>query len=299
MAGKTQVAGLPRTGPTVSLSTSWLSRFLKLAPVYLLLLIWTLMVIFPLAWLFYSSLKTNRELYASVWALPRVPQLDNYVRAWTQGKIGIAVLNSLFYSLTSVGISDLLGAMAAYVLSRFNFRGDRAAFYYFMAGVYIPTSLTIIPTFLLLRSLRLIDTHVGLMLVYAAWNVPFAVFVLYGYFRTIPRELGDAAAIDGCSEFGVFWRIIMPLGRSGITAVSILNFLWVWNDLLYALVLARKDILKPLPLAVAAVKSATYLSGDWVQVFAAASVMAVPLLVGYIFVQRQIIEGATLGALKG
>jgi ABC-type glycerol-3-phosphate transport system permease component len=143
------------------------------------------------------------------------------------------------------------------------------------------------------------DCTLGLMLVYTAWNIPFAVFVLYGYFKTIPRELMDAAAIDGCSEYVVFWRIVLPLGKAGITAVSILNFLWVWNELFYALVLARDNVLKPLPLAVATVKSATYLSGDWVQVFAAASVMAVPLIVGYIFVQRQMIEGATLGALKG
>jgi ABC-type glycerol-3-phosphate transport system permease component len=109
----------------------------------------------------------------------------------------------------------------------------------------------------------------------------------------------DAAAIDGCSRFAVFWRIVLPLGRSGIVAVSILNFLWVWNDLLFALVLARSDILKPLPLAVDTVKTTTYLSGDWVMVFAAASVMTIPLLIGYILLQRQIVEGATIGALKG
>lgn len=275
------------------------SRSLVLAPVYFVLAIWTVLVIFPLLWMVYTSLKTNQELITSVWALPAGFHLDNYLRAWIQGKLGLATLNSLFYSLGSVAISDLLAAMAAYALSRFEFPGARTAFYYFMAGVYIPTSLTIIPTFLLLRSLALIDTHLGLLLVYTAWNIPFAVFVLYGYFKTIPSELMDAAAIDGCSEYAVFWRIVLPLGRSGITAVSILNFLWVWNELFYALVLARTDALKPLPLAVATVKSATYLSGDWVQVFAAASVMAIPLIVGYIFVQKQMIEGATIGALKG
>jgi N-acetylglucosamine transport system permease protein len=296
MVTETQIAG--RQEKVVALSGARL-RFISTIPLYVFLIIWALMVIFPLAWMLYTSFKTNQELYASVWALPRVLQWDNYLRAWQQGKIYYAVPNSLFYSLASVGISDLFAAMAAYVLSRFKFKGDRTMFYYFMAGVFIPTSLTIIPTFLLLRSLALIDTHVGLMLVYTAWNIPFAVFVLYGYFRTIPGELMDAAAIDGCSELGVFWRIVVPLGKSGIIAVSILNFLWVWNELLYALVIARKDILKPLPLAVATVKTATYLSGDWVQVFAAASVMALPLLIGYIFIQKEIIEGATLGALKG
>jgi len=189
--------------------------------------------------------------------------------------------------------------MAAYVLSRFRFAGRLSIFYYFMAGVFIPCSLTIIPTFLLMRDLHLINSHFGLLLVYTGWNVPFAVFVLNGYFKTIPSELMDAAAIDGCSRFAVFWRIVLPLGRSGIVAVSILNFLWVWNDLLFALVLARSDILKPLPLAVDTVKTTTYLSGDWVMVFAAASVMTIPLLIGYILLQRQIVEGATIGALKG
>ena len=296
MVTSAQVARPAGTGHRASAGAR---RATKLVPVYFVLSVWAVLVIFPLIWMLYTSFKTNQELIGNVWSLPARLKLENYARAWTQGKLGLATLNSLFYSLASVGLSDVLAAMAAYVLARFDFRGARTAFYYFMAGVYIPTSLTIIPTFLLLRSLRLIDTHVGLMLVYTAWNIPFAVFVLYGYFKTIPSELMDAASIDGCSEHTVFWRIVLPLGKSGLTAVSILNFLWVWNELFYALVLAREDTLKPLPLAVATVKSATYLSGDWVQVFAAASVMAVPLIVGYIFIQRQMIEGATLGALKG
>lgn len=267
--------------------------------VYLLLACWTILVIFPLVWLVYSSFKSNKELYASVWGLPSQLAWDNFTRAWEKGQLGWGLFNSLFYSVVSVAVADLFAAMAAYVLSRLNFRGGRAIFYYFMAGVFIPTSLTIIPTYFLLRDMGLMDSRLGLTLVYTAWNVPFGVFVLYGFFKTVPSEILDAALIDGASEFGVFWRIVLPLGQSGLVAVSILNFLWVWNELLYALVLVRPATMRPLPLALAALKTSTYLSGDWAVVFAGATITAVPLIIIYILLQRQIVEGATMGAIKG
>lgn len=268
-------------------------------PIYVVLIFWTITVIFPLLWLIYSSFKTNRELYASVWGLPSQLHFENFVRAWKKGQLGWALFSSLYYSVISVFVADLLAAMAAYALSKITFRGSKAIYYYFMAGVFIPTSLTVIPTYFLLRDMSLIDTRLGLTLVYLAWNVPFGVFVLYGFFKSIPHELIDAALIDGASEFGVFWRVVLPLGQSGIVAVSILNFLWVWNELLYALVLVQDPMLRPLPLALAALKTSTYLSGDWAVVMAGATITAVPLIIVYIFLQNKIIEGATMGALKG
>jgi N-acetylglucosamine transport system permease protein len=268
-------------------------------PIYGLLILWTVLVVFPLLWLVYSSFKTNQELYASVWGLPTRLEWGNLARAWQKGQLGWALVSSLFYSVVSVAVADLFAAMAAYVLSRFDFRGGRAIYYYFMAGVFIPTSLTVIPTYFLVRDMGLLDSRLGLTLVYTAWNVPFGVFVLYGFFKSIPGELMDAGLIDGAGEFGVFWRIVLPLGQSGIVAVSILNFLWVWNELLYALVMVREGTLRSLPLALAILKTNTYLSGDWAVVFAGATITAVPLILIYIFLQNQIIEGATMGALKG
>lgn len=268
-------------------------------PVYMLLFIWAILVIFPLLWLIYSSFKTNQELYASVWGLPAHLEWDNFARAWRKGQLGWALFSSLFYSIVSVALADLFAAMAAYVLSRFTFRGGRAIYFYFMAGVFVPTSLTVIPTYFLVRDMGLIDSRLGLTLVYTAWNVPFGVFLLYGFFKSIPSELLDAALTDGATEFGVFWRVVLPLGQSGIVAVSILNFLWVWNELLYALVLVREGTMRSLPLALAILKTSTYLSGDWAVVFAGATITAVPLIIVYIFLQNQIVEGATMGALKG
>ena len=266
---------------------------------YMVLISWMVFVTFPLVWVIYTSFKTNRELYASVWALPQGLAWDNHLRAWREGKLGHAILNSLTYAGVSVLVSDLFGAMTAYVLSRFQFRGNRFLFYFFMAGVYVPVSLTVIPTFFLLRSLHLVDTRLGLTLVYTTWHMPFAVFVLYGFFKTLPGELLDAAAIDGCSEFGIFWRVALPLSSSGLVAVSAFNFLWVWNELLYALVCLQDTDLYSMPLAISILKSGTYLSGDWVMVFAAATIGVIPVALAYIFFQRQIIEGATMGALKG
>ena len=227
----TVTAGMNRA-TAKSHDISNVKRLIAYVPVYVLLLIWTVLVVLPLLWLIYSAFKTNQELYASVWGLPAHLEWDNFARAWRKGGLGWALFSSLFYSTVSVGVANLFAAMAAYVLSRFTFRGRRAIYFYFMAGVFVPTSLTVIPTYFLLSSIGLVDTRAGLTLVYTAWNVPFGVFVLYGFFKSIPRELLDAALIDGAAEFGVFWRIVLPLGQSGIVAVSILNFLWVWNELL-------------------------------------------------------------------
>jgi len=289
----------PHASDTIPGGGGQLYRVITQIPIYLVLSVWSVLVIFPLLWLIYSSLKTNPELYASAWALPAHPQWDNFVRAWEKGQLGWALFSSLFYSVVSVGVANLFAAMAAYVLSRFQFRGNRAFYYYFMAGVFIPTSLTVIPTYFLVNNMGLADSRLGLTLVYTAWNIPFAVFVLYGFFKSIPADLLDAALIDGANEFSVFWRIILPLGQSGIVAVSILNFLWVWNELLFALVLVREGPLRSLPLALATLKASTYLSADWAVVFAGATITAIPLILVYILLQHHIIEGATMGALKG
>lgn len=260
---------------------------------------WFIMVIFPMIWLFYSSFKTNAELYLSAWGLPKGFEWDNYFRAFSEVNLGICFLNSLLYSGVSVSIATLLSLMAAYILAKFKFKGGRLLYYIFMFGVFIPTASCVIPTFSFFRRLGLIDTRFGITLLYTAWNIPFAVFVLFGFVKTIPTELIDAGIIDGCSEFQVFWRIVLPLSKPGLVAVSIFNFIWVWNELLFALVLLSKNTLMSLPLGVAALKKATYFTGDWASVFAGASVVILPLIVGYIIFHRQIIQGTTVGALKG
>jgi len=262
------------------------------------MVIWTIITVFPLSWLIVASLKTKRELYASVWRLPNIPMWSNFSRAWFDAKLDIYFVNTALYNTISVVVVLLVTSMAAYVLSKFEFKGNRFIFYLFMAGIFIPTTLCIVPTFSLLRSLHLIDTRLGLILIYIAWEVPFGTFLLYGYFKTLPTEIMEAAILDGCSEFQVFWKIIIPLAKSGLIALAIIHVVWAWNELLFALAIIQTEDLRPLSLGLSNLRRAAVWSGDWTLVYAAAVISAIPLLGIYILFQKQMIKGITFGALK-
>lgn len=274
-------------------------KVVKVLWLFILMVSWAMITIFPLSWLIVASLKTKRELYASVWRLPEVLTWTNFSRAWLDAKLGIYFVNTLLYSMISVVMVVLVTAMAAYALSKFEFKANHLVFYLFMAGMFIPITLCIVPTFSLLSSLHLIDTRLGLILVYTAWEVPFGTFLLYGYLQTLPREIMDAAALDGCSEFQVFWKIVIPLAKSGLIALSIIHVVWTWNELLFALVIIHTESLRPLSLGVSSLKVAAAWSGDWPLVYAAATASTLPLLGAYILFQKQMVKGITFGALKG
>ena len=271
---------------------------MKKIPIYIILCIYLIIVLFPMVWLLYSSFKTTQEIYANTWNLPRVFHLDNFVRAWTNSHVGQYFFNSVTVTSISLVLSILIASMAAYILARFEFKGNRLILYIFLSGMMIPVQLALVPLVFLAESLG-IRNLIGLCLVYVAFSLPFSIFVLTGFFKTLPSELSDAASIDGCSEFGVFWRIMLPLAKPGLVTVAIFNFLGFWNEYLFALLFLSNEKQYTVPLGLANLMMVMEYKADWGALFAGLVIVMIPTLIVYICLQDRLTKGITAGALKG
>jgi ABC-type glycerol-3-phosphate transport system permease component len=276
------------------------SRGLMLA----VLLGYAVWVVFPMLWVAYSSLKTDAAIFNDAFALP-VPgamHTENYAQAWRTARFGEYFLNSLLVTVTSVTLITALGAMAAYALARFYHPAGRALFWLFLAGLMIPAQLAVIPLFFEMRTLGLLNSRVGLILVYTANGLPFAIFILAGFFRSLPRTLYEAAVIDGCGEFSAFWRVLLPLARSGLVTVAIFQFIGVWKEYFFAFMLVGGDAdggARTLPLGLANLSITAQYRTDYGMLFAGIVLVTLPILAIYLLLQRQIVKGVAAGALKG
>lgn len=263
------------------------------------LVIWSVIVIFPMIWLLYSSFKTDQEIFFSPWALPEAMQFDNFQRAWVSANIGGYFANSLIVVIPGVVLTVMLSAMAAYILARFPFPGSRFLYYYFMSGMLFPVFLALVPLFFLVKDLGMLNTYQGLILVYVAYSLPFTVFFLTSFFKTLPSELHEAAIIDGANEFQVFFRVMLPLAQPGLVTMGIFNFLGQWNQFILPLVLMTDRDRYVLPQGLSFMLHQQYYDSDWSALFAAVTIIMVPTLVVYILFQSRIQKGITVGALKG
>lgn len=300
----TSTTGIRRRGVRRGRVISWRHRLAALpadAAVYLILGFWAAICLFGFAWVVMTSLKTNQELFTikTIWGLPETPQWANYVRAWTRSKMGYFFLNSVIVSSIAVVAIDLVGAMAAYILARFRFFGNRAVLMAFILGSAIPLQLITVPLYLMFNNLRLLDSLLGLILVYIAVSMPFSVFVLTGFFKTLPTELEEAAVLDGASEYGAFWKVMLPLASPGIITVTIFNFLGVWNEYLLALMLINKTEKMTIPLGLYNLKVVQEYAADWTGLFAGFVIVLLPTVIAFIILQDRITQGMTVGALKG
>lgn len=261
-------------------------------------------VVFPMVWVAYSSLKADQEIFRDTFALPRMDALhtENYANAWREAQFGEYFFNSVLVTTCSVALIVMLGAMAAYALSRFQHRLGGFVFWLFLAGLTIPVQLSIIPLFYELRALGLLNSRFGLILVYTANGLPFAIFILAGFFRSLPRALYEAAVIDGCSEFSAFWKVMLPLARPGLITVAIFQFIGVWKEYFYAFMLVGGDLdgsARTLPLGLANLSITSQYRSDYGMLFAGIVLVTIPILVIYVALQRYIVKGVTAGALKG
>ncbi len=265
---------------------------------------YALWVVFPMGWVAYSSLKSDQEIFADAFALPAAGawHTENYGRAWTEARFGDYFLNSVVVTLTSVVLITLLGAMVAYALARFAHRWGRAIFWLFLAGLMLPTQLAMVPLFFELRALGLLKSRVGLILVYTANGLPFAIFILAGFFKTLPRSLYEAAVVDGCTEAGAFWRVMLPLARPGLVTVAVFQFIGVWKEYFFAFILLSGDpagTARTLPLGLANLAVTAQYQSDQGMLFAGLVLVTLPILVVYIFLQQHLVAGMTAGAVKG
>ena len=271
---------------------------LKRIHLYILPILWSLFNIFCVYWIVVSSLKTNKEVFRAPWGLPASPQFENFVEIWELANLEVELRNSLIITAASVLLVLILCAPAAYVLSRIKFRGSGWLISLFVAGAGVPGAMLIIPLFVIMSDLGLINTLQGLILIYTTVSIPFSMFVLTGFFRTLPSEFEEAARIDGCSEFEVFWRVMLPLASPGLITVAIFNFVAIWNEYALALVFIQDEARMPLARGLYSIASSMIYTGNWVGLFAAVVIVMVPSIIVYILLSERLIEGITAGALK-
>ncbi len=272
--------------------------------IFSVLLSYLMVVVYPLIWMTYTALKTDQEIFMEPFALPNLNNLqwENFERAWVNAHFSQYFLNSVVITACALTLCLILASMAAYALSRFRFPGSTAMFYLFLSGLMIPVQLSIIPLFFQMREWGLLNSRLGVTLVYIAGGLPFAIFILAGFFKTLPRSLHEAAQIDGCSEWRIFWTIMLPLARPGLVTVAIFTFLSLWNEYFIAYMFLSgesSESIRTLPLGLANIAITSQYRSDWGVCFAGLVLVLIPTLIFYILLQRHIVKGVAAGALKG
>lgn len=266
-------------------------------PGWLVLALWALVVAVPLYILIVSCFKTTAEIYGDKFGLPTNWTLDNFANAWTQAQFARYMWNSFAVTGGAVILTLVVSAMAAFPLSRYQLGWSSPVLAFFLAGVMLPIRLASVELFTLMKTLDLLDSRLGLIFVYSAIRIPFAVFILANFMRVLPRELEEAARLDGAKEWRILFRIILPTIKPAVAIVAIFTAIAVWNDFFFPLIFIFDDDYKTVPLAIT-----TFIGQfrtDWGMVFAALAISMMPVLVMYLLLARQIREGVgATGGLK-
>lgn len=263
---------------------------------YALLLLAAVGALFPIAWLLIGSLQTSDELYRGTKLLPAKPQWSNYVTAWNDGDLGTYLPNSVIYTVSAVIGILLVSSMAGYALARIEFRGKSAVTFALLALMIIPAPASFIAQYKLMVMLGLTNSRVGYVLILVAAGVPLSALIMRGFFANLPKDLEEAAAIDGSTTLNTFGRVILPLARPGLIAVAVIQGLAVWNEYLLALVLFDDDRLMPIQRGLTNFVSAETPVQNIL--LAATAISVLPVVVFYVFAQRQVVQGISSGAVK-
>ncbi len=264
--------------------------------VYGLLCGYALIVLGPLLLVVSNALRPTREIFKNPVGLPTSPSLDSFVKAWQEASFNIYFFNSLVITVASVFLATAVASLAGYMLGRYRFTGSQLLSAYFLAGLMLPFRLAIVPLFLLLNDMGLIDNRLGLILVYAATGIPFSIFILSTFFRQLPRELSEAARIDGAGELTIFARVMLPLVRPALATVVVFQFVPLWNDFFFPLVLLRSTSKWTLPVGMT--RFFGEFQADWSTLFAGLIITTLPLILLFLLATKQIIAGLTAGINK-
>ncbi|MGN0256580.1 MAG: carbohydrate ABC transporter permease [Lachnospiraceae bacterium] len=273
------------------------SEKIVLAVQYVLMIIFAIMCLFPLFWLFLSSFKTNQELYTNTWGLPASWSPVNYVNAIVKGGILKYFANSVIISFSAVIVTAILATMASYAISRMKWKLSKTVYGLFLLGMMIPIYALIIPLFSIFKTLNLLNTYWAVILPQIAVGLPMSIFIITGFMSDIPKELEEAAIIDGATVPQTFFKIIMPVAKSSVVTVAVIQFINVWNDLLLPRVFLTDSDMMTLPVGLTNFQ-AQY-STDYVAMIAAVLITVIPSILVYILLHRQIMEGMVAGAVKG
>lgn len=262
-----------------------------------IVMLFSISCVFPIIWMLYSSFKSNPEFNRSILALPTSLHFENYVTAFKTGRIGLYSLNSLFNAILSSALIILFSFIVAYFIARFKFKGRNIIYITFLFGMLVPIHALLVPVFIQYRNLGLFDTRFTLLIPYVAFGLPFSIFLMEGFIKTVPRELEEAAYIDGGGFLSTMFRIIFPVCKPTLVTVGLLSFLDGWNEFPFALVLIRSDRLKTISLGLLNFNG--QYSKDYTTQMAGLIMAVLPIIIIYAFMNKQIIEGMTAGAVKG
>ena len=265
--------------------------------IYVFLSILAVIYLLPLLWVIYVSLKDDKTLFVSPWAMPEHLMIENYSFAWTAGRLGVATLNSAIVCGVTLILCLLVGSMAAFAIGRMRWKLSGAMMTYFLTGMMIPVHCILIPVFTRFSKMHLTNSLTGLILPYLTLSLPITIFIMTGFFQSLPNGLFESACIDGCSIYRSFTHIALPLSRTGLFVTGLMTFVANWNELLLAMVFISDDGKKTLPVSLS--KFVGPYNTNYSQMFAAIVIAIIPTIVVYCMFSNQIVDGLTAGAVKG
>jgi len=277
---------------------------IKRKPLYILNKTWInaifwilmLLIIYPLFWMIMNSLKTSTELFINSFALPEKPLFQNYVDAWNMGFADF-FLNSILVTVSSVAVTVLLSAFCAYALARLDIKFKNLILYLIIGGLLLSPQSALISLYKIFDALNIYNTYFAMIVPYIAFRIPFAVFLMYGYFKDFPGDLEDAARIDGCSTLKIFLKIVMPISKPIIAATAIVSSIFTWNEFIFALVFIESEELVTIPVGLSRFRDA--LQTNWTGMMAGIILASLPMIIAFIFMSKSFIRGLTAGSVKG
>jgi len=264
---------------------------------YVFLTALTILWLIPMLAALVTSFRTMDEMTINgFWSVPRSFNLDNFVEAWNQARVSRYLLNSFIITIPSLIGMLFLSSLTAYALARFRFKLNLPIYFMYVAGTLLPFQILLLPVFRLTNVLGLYNTYWALILIHTAFQLGFCTFVLRNFMRTVPGEIFDAARVDGCNEFRIYWQIMMPLSLPALAALATLEFTWVFNDYLWAIILISDDSLRPVTAGLSQLRG--QYTTNWPLITAGALLATLPTILVFGFLQRYFIQGLTLGSSK-
>ncbi len=263
----------------------------------ILLGVYALLIAVPLVVVLFTAFKTSSQMYENPFALPSTPSFANFAELWSGGRIGTSFLNSVIVTSASVTLTLLVSSWAAFSISRIGGRTGTVLYAVFSLGLAVPAQVAMIPQYVIFDQLGLTNSLLGLILINIAVTCSVAIFILTGFFRTLPRELFEAAEMDGAGTWQLYWRIALPLSTPSLAAVAIFLFVMHWNDLLYPLLFITDPELATLPKALLDFRGEY--TTNYPVLFAGVIIASVPMIVAYVLLQRWFVAGITAGAVRG
>jgi raffinose/stachyose/melibiose transport system permease protein len=264
---------------------------------YIFIITFALVWLVPVFFLAMTSLKSTGDLFSgSLFSLPKEYQWGNFIEAWKEGDMGVYMKNSLFISIIKVPLGIFIAALAAFGLTRLNFKWEKPTYIFLILGMTIPFQACLVPLVIMLNKVHLMNTYAGLILIYLGFGIPFAILILYGFFQGIPRELDEAARIDGCNDFRLFLKVILPVALPAISTLVILDFLATWNEFLLAQIFLTSDDLKTVTTGIMSFRGEH--STNYPLMMSGVLLSVLPVLIVYIMFQKHFVNGFG-GAVKG